>query len=280
MINSKSIYNFIDKASEIENEDAICTHKENNDFYLFSAADGAGGVGIYCKDWAIFLAENQPANPFLNKEAASEWFLSISELFYEKQIKVIDNNDDFIREKFYDEGSYSTILYCWLSKKNDILYYSGLGDTTLFIFSKTGTDYETTEIFPINLQSNLDDSPKLLNWKTELKYDLSSKSASVKKGDILIISTDALSRRIIYQLFVLDQLNAERILGESISSNKNLDLIEHINRGFNFNTLSNFLNYWKKQVVKGDVEFMNTLKILINTNELEKDDYSIIRIEI
>jgi hypothetical protein len=279
MIRYKTIYNFIEKNSEYENEDALVV-KESNDFHLLSLSDGAGGAGIFCKDWALFLAEQQPVAPFCSDLQASEWFLKLSKLFYEKQIKKIDTSDDFVREKFYEDGSYATLLYCWVSKKENTLYYTGTGDTTLFIFSKNGKEFIPQVIYPINTQNKLNDSPKLLNWNKELKYSLLSNSASFKNGDIAIMCTDGLARRIIYQLYILDQQNTENLLGPSISASKDLDLLEFIRTGFDFKTVANFLRYWEKLIVKDRNQFKQELMKLIERNELEKDDYSIIFINL
>ena len=96
----KTIHNFIDKYSKNENEDALCI-SENLAFHLFSMSDGAGGAGIYCKEWATMLASNQPQNPFDNEIDAKSWFLELSKTFYDLQRPKIDMSDPFIREKHF-----------------------------------------------------------------------------------------------------------------------------------------------------------------------------------
>ena len=75
-----SIHNFIDKSSEIENEDAV-KYFEDDNIIKIAMSDGAGGAGIYCKNWAEYLVNNQPAQSFINDSEINEWFLSNSKLF-------------------------------------------------------------------------------------------------------------------------------------------------------------------------------------------------------
>ncbi len=148
----KSVHNFIDKISENENEDAI-SHIVCEDFEKIAVSDGAGGAGIYCKSWAEHLVSNQPDNPFVDKANADEWFLKNSESFYIENIEAINKKDSFVLEKFIKEGSYATLVFVWWNKQTNILHYSGVGDTTLFIFRKNINDYKPILITPIDEQN-------------------------------------------------------------------------------------------------------------------------------
>lgn len=66
-------FNFIEKISEDENEDAMNDVESEINFKI-AISDGAGAAGIYCKDWANFLVENQPVIPFKSKDNTLEWF--------------------------------------------------------------------------------------------------------------------------------------------------------------------------------------------------------------
>lgn len=56
-------FDFCNKINEDENEDAIGI-SENSNFHLFAMSDGAGGAGIYCKEWANFIVNNNPNSQF------------------------------------------------------------------------------------------------------------------------------------------------------------------------------------------------------------------------
>ena len=77
MLQSQSIANFIDK-SEDENEDYF-TAKTSKDssIELFCLSDGAGGAGIFNRDWAKFIASEVPI-PLEPNFNWNNWFDSFS----------------------------------------------------------------------------------------------------------------------------------------------------------------------------------------------------------
>jgi hypothetical protein len=104
-------------------------------------SDGAGGAGIYCKEWANYIVNNQPEFPILSDEEANKWFQNISQSFYEFIKPKVNYDNIFIGERFDSEGSYATLLYVWLSKTDKKYFITGIGDTTLFYFKKKNEDY-------------------------------------------------------------------------------------------------------------------------------------------
>ena len=128
---------------------------------------------------------------------------------------------------------------------------------------------------------SLDDAPYLLNWRKELRNGLVSLEIDIEKGDVVLMSTDSLARRIIYQLLIMDQVNTESILGESIIKNINKDLLEYIKINYlNLYNIKKFLDYCKRLIYSEIPTFQKILAKLIDNNELEKDDFSIIYIEV
>lgn len=270
----QSIHNFIDKDSKDENEDAIAYIKDPL-FDKIAVSDGAGGAGIYCKAWANHLVQNQPDKPFDSKTNAEEWFLSISESFYKENIESINKMDPFILEKFIKEGSYATLFFAWWNKETNVFHYVGIGDTTLFVFSKENEIFKTILITPINEQNSLDDFPKLLNWNKELNYDMSISEIKLKPDDILIISTDSITRWIIYHLMVIETFETQKILGESIVKSIDSNKLQNIKLSNPFKDLSDMLLKIENTVNKSETFFKNELEKRINGNVLEKDDFTI-----
>lgn len=270
----QSIHNFIDKDSIDENEDAIAYFEEPL-FDKIAVSDGAGGAGIYCKAWANHLVKNQLDKPFDSKINAEEWFLSISESFYKENIESINKMDPFILEKFIKEGSYATLFFAWWNKETNVFNYVGIGDTTLFVFSKVNEIYNTILITPINEQNGLDDFPKLLNWNKELNYDMSISEINLKPDDILIISTDSIARWIIYHLMVIETFETQKILGESIVKSIDSNKLQNIKLSNPFKDLSDMLLKIENTVNKSETFFKNELEKSINGNLLEKDDFTI-----
>lgn len=271
----QSIHNFIDKDSIDENEDAIA-YIEDPLFDKIAVSDGAGGAGIYCKAWANHLVKNQPDKPFDSKKSADEWFLSNSESFYNENIESINKMDPFILEKFIKEGSYATLFFAWWNKETNVLNYSGVGDTTLFVFSENANEFTPVLITPINEQKSLDDFPKLLNWNKELNFDLLINEIELKTNDVFIICSDSIARWIIYHLMVIETFETQKILGESIVKSIDSNKLLNIKLSNSFKNLSDMLLKLENTIKKSESFFKKELEKSINGNVLEKDDFTIV----
>jgi len=278
---SKSIttYDFSVKINEDENEDALRI-AEGSLFDLFAMSDGAGGAGIYCKEWANFIVNNQPEFPILSNEEQSIWFQKISKSFYEFIKPKVNYDNIFIGEKFDSEGSYATLLYVWVSKKEKKYFLSGIGDTTLFHFKKTNDNYSIKFIEPINRQTTLNDNPELINWQKPLGYSLLSKSVDYENGDTIIICTDSLSRRIVYQLLLINQFQTEQFLTENINKTYRRDFLEHLKINQKLFEMREFVDYLRNLIGMSADSFRAELTKWVERNELEKDDYSFIIIDL
>jgi hypothetical protein len=274
-----TIFDFYSKLSEDENEDALRIF-ENSNFNLFAMSDGAGGAGIYCKEWANYIVENQPEFPILSNEEANIWFQKISKSFYEFIKPIVNYDNIFIGERFDSEGSYATLLYVWVSKTEKKYFLSGIGDTTLFHFKKTNDDYSISLIEPISKQSSLDDNPCLINWQKPTENSLLSKCIEYENGDTMIICTDSLSRRIIYQLLLINQFETEQCLSEKINKTYRRDFLEHLKINQRVFKMNEFVAYLRNLIGMNSKSFRSELTKWVERNELEKDDYSFIIIDL
>lgn len=271
----QSVHNFIDKISENENEDAV-NYIVDSHFERIAVSDGAGGAGIFCKSWAEYLVKNQPEVPFSNINETKKWFLKLSESFYKRNIESINKMDPFILEKFVKEGSYATLLFAWWNNQTNILNYTGIGDTTLFVFSENANEFTPVLITPINEQKSLDDFPKLLNWNKELNFDLLINEIELKTNDVFIICSDSIARWMIYHLMILETLVTQKILGESIVKNIDTDRLERLKFSNQFKNLSDLLFKLENTVNRSETFFKIELKKSIDENLLEKDDFTIV----
>ena len=95
MIPHNSIPNPIEKVNESMNED-VCFVSKNK----IGIADGAGGVGIFCKDWANYLLKKTPDYSFNSKDEISIWYNNIREDFYNEIQRKTKEYDDFVIDKF------------------------------------------------------------------------------------------------------------------------------------------------------------------------------------
>ncbi len=135
------------------------------DGLLAAVADGAGSSGMYCGPWAEALVERLPDTPISNPDALNQWIDGFWESFsaeYKKQT----GDDAGKLTKFVQEGSYSTLVACWLGKRDDgiTLNWLGYGDSPLYIFDGEEEAMSLSVCYPSTL-GEMERDPHLLNWK-------------------------------------------------------------------------------------------------------------------
>ena len=275
-----SIYNFFDKKDESENEDAISV-SEHGELTKFAIADGAGGVGIFCGEWARFLVNNQPDKPFTDEFSFQNWLSNLSRDFYNEIFKSIDEKAYNVKEKFLIEGSYATLIYCWLNESTNEMYYAGCGDLGLFVFEDVKNKFEPRFIFPINNQHKLNQSPEFINWNRTINPTFSVKKIKLMDKSLILLATDSLSRMLI--LYIIANLDKPRVV-QLMSVNlieetlheyfKELDYIKTNN--LSLNALIEEINV----AFKSDDDMYNFLVGKISLGLLEKDDFSLIKISL
>ncbi len=257
--------NPIDKTFD-ENEDALRVQAIDNSKKIIAISDGAGGVGIYCKQWAEFIVANAPEIPDSN---LNSWFLKISQAFYSKCCD-LNFGDTETKEKFISGGSYATLLLLWVDYNKMLLHYVGVGDSSLFILRKEeGGIYLPTLIYPINYNEFIDQNPTLLNWKKACQID-TSKDFSLQKGDIILAGTDSISRWILENLLVLKPLETRALLNP-IFKIENETLEKHKLRDHSFKKIEDIF----ETIPKDKIEAITYFENLINNNCMEADDLTL-----
>lgn len=272
-----SVENFFDK-KESENEDSFA-HKLVGRYECFALSDGAGGAGIFCGEWADMLTANQPDIPFTSLEEGREWFLELSRRFFHVRQSELEN-DEFVRERFYKEGSWATLLFCWIDSQDKTLYYTAIGDTAMFYFCRQADGQVIKAIKPLDKLKNLNESPEMLNWSRELNIDLTPKSLRWNVGDILILCTDSIARRLIYQLIVIDPSTVQNCLNDNLFRFIDRDLLETVTLNTHIKRSADLLKYLDKLLGLNKGDFKASIRKLVESNELEKDDYTIIKIDL
>ncbi len=257
--------NPVDKIFE-ENEDALRVVPYDNSKKLIAISDGAGGVGIYCKQWAEFIVEKAPEIPDSN---LNSWFLEVSKEFYLKYCD-IDFGDIETKEKFISGGSYATLLFLWIDYDKKFLHYVAVGDSSLFIFRKEedGT-YLPSLIYPINNNEFIDQNPTLLNWKKANQID-TFKTFSLQKGDIILAGTDSISRWVLENLLVLKPTETRALLNPDFKiNNETLEKYKLINDSFE--KIEEIFD----KIPKDKIESISYFENLINNNCMEADDITL-----
>lgn len=280
--NDVSIANFIDKI-EVENEDYVKVNSTDNSFVNFVICDGAGGAGVFSKEWAQYLAERIPATPLEFENSSQEWFSKTARGFHDTVIFNKKLTDLMLNKKVYRDGSYSTFCSCWLDLNGNKLHYSVIGDSYLFILKKCEGNLIVEEIAPIQYQQNFDENPELLNWINELQSDIPFKSFTLEHEYVILMASDGLAKWIILNLILLDpesiqDLGISQNYMNSLSQEKNLLRKELIAVGSGNKTVAELFVFLKE--ISGErKKFESALKELYNNGEIEIDDYSLIYIE-
>jgi len=282
--NKVSIANFIDK-SENENEDfALIDANHNKSSLFYAVSDGAGGCGVFCKEWAKYLTINIPKNPqLINQSKSMDWFYKISQGFYEEVIAKQDLSDLVLQRKVFKEGSYATLVVCWIDKNSDKLFYSSIGDSCLFYFEKQNQIYQLKTISSLNQQDDIDDSPNLLNWNIEIKQQLPFNSFEIENDFKLILASDSLSKWILLNIVILDSsIMNETLFNKSfinsLQNEKQENRKLNIELGSNLKDLNGLFDFLKT-ASKGNDVFKQSMTNLYENSEIEIDDYSLIYVE-
>lgn len=279
-----SIANFLDK-TESENEDFASIDSNKNDLYsLYKITDGAGGSGVFSKEWSKYLSENIPQNPSdFAYDKSKDWFNIISKGFYEDIIAKQDLSDLILQRKVFKEGSYATLTVCWIDRQSNEIFTSSIGDSCFFYFEKSNQKHSLKAISSLNQQNEIDEAPSLLNWNIELEKELPFDSFEIEHDFILMLASDSLSKWILLNIAMLDfsiltetHFNTNFI--NSLNSEKYQSRKSNIKLGSNLKDLNDLFDYLKS-VSKDNEIFKQSMKILYENNELEIDDYSLIYVE-
>lgn len=164
------------------NEDSIIT-KEN----LFAIADGAGGYGIFADEWSKYLLVNLPEKRLKDYSEFEKWLASIWELFFQNKEKELLTYDGLVQNKFYIEGSCSTLMACWVEGEN--IHWIQYGDSALFIYDK---EERTLASYPEKVMSYQED-PLLISWKVETNPAGFNCGTFNTNKKIVFIASDAMS---------------------------------------------------------------------------------------
>lgn len=275
---NQSVANFFDKSPD-ENEDAFIAQTSlEKSISWYTMCDGAGGVGVFNKEWANFLAAEINCN-VINAPNLNELVTGISEKFYESVISKKDLSDLLLSKKLYRDGSYSTLNVCWIEKMTNTIYYTSVGDTCLFIFEKINEQYVITLNSTLLEQDSFDQATKLINWNSEVSYPITIKSKVLSDATTLIMATDSLAKWILLNIFMIDfdlvsKLGFNETFISRLSSEQLRMRKEAMMVGSSIKSISELLNFLEKISISNEL-FIDNVKTLQKQNELDMDDFSL-----
>jgi hypothetical protein len=180
------------------NEDAAIAKDD-----LIAISDGAGGGGVFADLWSRYLVEHLPDKPIIDYQAFDNWIDGIWEPFYNDCEKLAQLESGLLLNKFYDEGSFATIVSVW--KNGQWMCY---GDSVAFCYDlNTGVLQHT-----FGRIVDFNSPPYLVNCK-EQTDEKGFKSGCFKVGhhSILFAASDALAHYILmmYELANKDKYQEE-----------------------------------------------------------------------
>lgn len=113
----------------IVNEDAVKATEK-----WIAVSDGAGGGGVFADKWSQYLVDHLPDNPITDYQTFDAWIDGIWEPFYNDCEEKAKQEGGMILNKFYDEGSFATLVTVWKDG-----HWISYGDSVAFCYNtKTG----------------------------------------------------------------------------------------------------------------------------------------------
>ena len=96
-----------------------------------AVSDGAGGGGVFADLWSKYLVDHLPDDPIIDYQTFDAWIDGIWEPFYNDCEEKAKQEGGMILNKFYDEGSFATLVAVW--KDGCWISY---GDSVAFCYDK------------------------------------------------------------------------------------------------------------------------------------------------
>ena len=248
--------------------------RQNEDTWHFNnqrvaVADGAGGIGIFAREWAETLTLQVPQKPFKNVSNMNRWIAGFWEIFYQQCIDKL-NNDPWKIKKLDNEGSFATLSELWKIKSGKFVYQS-VGDTALFI-----VNWQTGKL---TIQDNLKQvnhftgNPPLLNWQIEKipENDFFQQKINLQPNEEILLATDGIA----LYIWTIYLLSRNRLIEQKIIQPKVGKIIDY----FSKKPVTNFiqwLNKLKQAVSKGNENFAQLTNDWYHDRGLPNDDYTLI----
>ena len=108
------------------NEDAAQATPE-----WIAVSDGAGGGGVFADLWSKYLVEHIPDGPITDYQYFDAWIDGIWEPFYNECEGMAKNEGGMLLNKFYDEGSFATLVVVWKDGR-----WMSYGDSVAFCYDR------------------------------------------------------------------------------------------------------------------------------------------------
>ena len=245
----------------ITNEDAAIA-KES----FIAVSDGAGGGGVFTEYWSHYLVAHLPDKPIKSFKAFDKWIDGIWEPFYNDCEEKAKKIGGMFLNKFYDEGSFATLLAVW--RNGEWISY---GDSAAFCYNMTSDElqHSFTRLVDFN------NPPYLINCKDPLeKKGFRTGKFKITKDCIVFAASDALAHYILMMYEVTHFEHYAEELQEAINAQtKNSNFI---NTAMEMNAID-FLKDVIQKLKNSNRGFLltNHIKGIKKKGLIGHDDYSI-----
>lgn len=248
------------------NEDAVCARKN-----LIAVSDGAGGGGLFADRWSRYLVRHLPSAPITSPEQLDEWIGTIWEAYYDKAEESAKKFGGMTLDKFYDEGSFTTLAAVW-AQNNDTCRWMTYGDSVVFHY-----DYVTKRLtHSFSGLADFNNAPYLINCKDELNPEgFRNGIFPLTKNSIVFVASDALSHYILmmYELSHTEEYATEIEMTKAAKS-KNCNLISKAQSMPNTHFEKKVIEKLRKAVYDKAV-FLKWIESLYSKGIIALDDYSL-----
>lgn len=189
----------------ITNEDAAIA-KES----FIAVSDGAGGGGVFAEYWSHYLVAHLPDKPIKSYKGFDKWIERIWEPFYNDCEEKAKNIGGMFLNKFYDEGSFATLVAVW--KNGDWISY---GDSVAFCYNMKSGELKHT----FTRLADFNNPPYLINCKDPLeKKGFRCGKIKITNDCIIFATSDTLAHYIIMMYEVTHSDNYADELQEAIKA--------------------------------------------------------------
>ena len=251
----------IAKEWDIPNEDAVKATPK-----WIAVSDGAGGGGVFANLWSRYLVDHLPDKPIKSFKSFDKWIDGIWEPFYNDCEKTAQKEGGMLLNKYYDEGSFATIVAIW--KGGEWISY---GDSVAFCYDRTTGTLQHS----FGRIADFNNPPYLVNCKDP------SDEQGFKRGKfkihpdcIVFAASDALSHYILMMYEVANKNFFVNELQDAINAQtKNSNFIKTAmafpNVDFDADVIQKLLN------CNRDFLLRNHIKGLRKKGLIGHDDYSL-----
>lgn len=250
------------------NEDAAIA---NDTLKFIAVSDGAGGGGVYADCWSRYLVDNLPSDPIYSFVDLDKWLGSIWESFYNKYENEAKRVGGLLLDKFYDEGSFATLVALWKISLNECRWIS-YGDSVAFCYNPSTKELQHS----FTALQDFSKAPYLINCKDELKSEgFRSGTFEIESGCLVFCASDALSHYILslYEasntIFYNNELQDE-ISAHTKNSNFTKAALSIKRIDFEKDVIAKLV-----RVIKNKHNFIQHLQALEKRGLLAHDDYSL-----